>query len=107
MLSCNRFRNSFNQFVLNFNMNEINKTLPQLLGMLRIAEGNMKKGGSKSILMVREAKGKGKKVANVGTSYVKTRSSGGGRVKRLTVSSLISIKYSLDAPHELTNSRLS
>ncbi|KAL4302552.1 hypothetical protein GQ457_10G011590 [Hibiscus cannabinus] len=55
--------NSFNQFVLNFNMNEINKTLPQLLGMLRTVEGNMKKGGSKSILMVREAKGKGKKVA--------------------------------------------
>ncbi|KAK8680980.1 hypothetical protein V6N13_053388 [Hibiscus sabdariffa] len=54
---------SFNQFVLNFNMNEINKTLPQLVGMLRTAEGNMKKGGSKSILMVREAKGKGKKVA--------------------------------------------
>ncbi|KAL4273131.1 hypothetical protein GQ457_13G017740 [Hibiscus cannabinus] len=53
----------FNQFVLNFNMNEINKTLPQLLGMLRTVEGNMKKGGSKSILMVREAKGKGKKVA--------------------------------------------
>ncbi|KAL4278538.1 hypothetical protein GQ457_03G017230 [Hibiscus cannabinus] len=38
---------SFNQFVLNFNMNEINKTLPQLLGMLRTAK----------------AKGKGKKVA--------------------------------------------
>ncbi|KAK9044093.1 hypothetical protein V6N11_072413 [Hibiscus sabdariffa] len=30
---------SFNQFALNFNMNKINKTLPQLLGMLRIAEG--------------------------------------------------------------------
>ncbi|KAK8556372.1 hypothetical protein V6N12_002776 [Hibiscus sabdariffa] len=54
---------SFNQFMLNFNMNEINKTLPQLLGMLRTAESNMKKGGSKFILMVREAKGKGKKVA--------------------------------------------
>ncbi|KAL4348044.1 hypothetical protein GQ457_17G011560 [Hibiscus cannabinus] len=54
---------SFNQFVLNFNMNEINKTLPQLIGMLRTAESNMKKGGSKSILMVREAKGKRKKVA--------------------------------------------
>ncbi|KAL4271719.1 hypothetical protein GQ457_13G018650 [Hibiscus cannabinus] len=52
----------FNQFVLNFNMNEINKTLPQLLGMLRTAEGHIKNGGSKSILMVREAKGKGKKV---------------------------------------------
>ncbi|KAK8694405.1 hypothetical protein V6N13_071958 [Hibiscus sabdariffa] len=51
---------SFSQFILNFNMNEIEKTLPQLLGMLRIAEGNMKKGGSKSVLMVREAKGKGK-----------------------------------------------
>ncbi|KAL4367551.1 hypothetical protein GQ457_05G023190 [Hibiscus cannabinus] len=57
---------SFSQFILNFNMNEIEKILPQLLGMLRIAEGNMKKGGSKSVLMVREAKGKGKgkKVAN-------------------------------------------
>ncbi|KAK8573042.1 hypothetical protein V6N12_029080 [Hibiscus sabdariffa] len=65
---------SFNQFVLNFNMNEINKTLPQLLGMLRTAEGNMKKGGSKSILMVREAKGKGKKV---------TKSKGIGRLKQL------------------------
>ncbi|KAK8569291.1 hypothetical protein V6N12_007821 [Hibiscus sabdariffa] len=55
---------SFNQFVLNFNMNEINKTLPQLHGMLRTAESNMKKGGSKSVLMVRVAKEKGKKVAN-------------------------------------------
>ena len=52
---------SFNQFVINFNMNEINKTLPQLLGMLRTAESNMKKDGSKSILMVR--KDKEKKVA--------------------------------------------
>ncbi|KAK8997996.1 hypothetical protein V6N11_012530 [Hibiscus sabdariffa] len=54
---------SFNQFVLNFNMNEINKTLPQLVGMLQTAESNMKNGGSKFILMVREVKGKGKKVA--------------------------------------------
>ncbi|KAL4318741.1 hypothetical protein GQ457_18G009140 [Hibiscus cannabinus] len=51
---------SFSQFILNFNMNEIEKTLPQLLGMLRTAEGNMIKGGSISALMVREAKGKGK-----------------------------------------------
>ncbi|KAK8609538.1 hypothetical protein V6N13_061986 [Hibiscus sabdariffa] len=55
--------NSFNQFMLNFNMNEINKTLPQLLGMLRTAESNKKKNGSKSVLMVRVAKRKGKKVA--------------------------------------------
>ncbi|KAK8559961.1 hypothetical protein V6N12_012772 [Hibiscus sabdariffa] len=65
---------SFNQFVLNFNMNEINKTLPQLLGMLRTAESNMKKGGSKSILMVREVKGKGKKVAkSKGTGKTKPK----------------------------------
>ncbi|KAL4341669.1 hypothetical protein GQ457_08G035460 [Hibiscus cannabinus] len=53
-------------------MNEIEKTLQQLLGMLRTAEGNMKKGGSKSVLMVREAKGKGKKVA---------KSKGNGKTK--------------------------
>ncbi|KAL4283175.1 hypothetical protein GQ457_16G020370 [Hibiscus cannabinus] len=58
---------SFSQFILNFNM-----TLPQLLGMLRTAKGNMKKGGSKSVLMVREAKGKGKKVA---------KSKGNGKTK--------------------------
>ncbi|KAK8554175.1 hypothetical protein V6N12_031146 [Hibiscus sabdariffa] len=63
---------SFNQFVLNFNMNEINKTLPQLLGMLRTAESNMKKGGSKSVLMVRVAKEKEKKVA---------KSKGSGKTK--------------------------
>ncbi|KAK8619702.1 hypothetical protein V6N13_135984 [Hibiscus sabdariffa] len=55
---------SFNQYVLNFNMNEINKTLPQLLGMLRTAGSNMKKSGSKSILIVRVVKGKGKKVVS-------------------------------------------
>ncbi|KAL4362694.1 hypothetical protein GQ457_04G021260 [Hibiscus cannabinus] len=54
---------SFNKFVLNFNMNEINKTLPQLLSKLRTAKSNMKKGGSKSFLMVHEAKRKGNKVA--------------------------------------------
>ncbi|KAK8667652.1 hypothetical protein V6N13_007800 [Hibiscus sabdariffa] len=63
---------SFKPFVLNFNMNEINKTLPQLLGMLRIAESDMKKDGSKSILLVREAKGNGKKVA---------KSKGSGKTK--------------------------
>ncbi|KAK8986846.1 hypothetical protein V6N11_037772 [Hibiscus sabdariffa] len=63
---------SFKPFVLNFNMNEISKTLPQLLGMLRIAESDMKKDGSKSILLVREAKRKGKKVA---------KSKGSGKTK--------------------------
>ncbi|KAG8471763.1 hypothetical protein CXB51_036969 [Gossypium anomalum] len=51
---------SYSQFVLNFNMNEIDKILPQLLSMLQTAEGNMKRVGPKPILMVRNSKGKGK-----------------------------------------------
>ncbi|KAL4333478.1 hypothetical protein GQ457_07G012200 [Hibiscus cannabinus] len=50
--------NSFKPFVLNFNIIEINKTLPQLLGMLRTVKGNMQKNNSKSIIIVREANGK-------------------------------------------------
>ncbi|KAG8493032.1 hypothetical protein CXB51_010402 [Gossypium anomalum] len=50
---------SYNQFVLNFDMNEIDKTLPQLLSMLRTAEGNMKKGKGKAKVPTRpKAKGK-------------------------------------------------
>ncbi|KAK8610746.1 hypothetical protein V6N13_081902 [Hibiscus sabdariffa] len=37
-------------------MNEIDETLPQLLGMLRTAESNLKKNGSNSIQIVRVAK---------------------------------------------------
>ncbi|KAK8505105.1 hypothetical protein V6N12_037982 [Hibiscus sabdariffa] len=47
---------SFKQFILNFNMNDIVKTLPQLLGMLRTAKSNLKKNGSNSIQIVRVAK---------------------------------------------------
>ncbi|KAK8675460.1 hypothetical protein V6N13_033526 [Hibiscus sabdariffa] len=63
---------SFKPFVLNFNMNEINKTLPQLLGMLRTAKGNMKKNSSKSILMVRNANRK-KKVKSKGNGKSKPK----------------------------------
>ena len=34
--------NSYSQFVLNFNMNEIHKTSPQLFSMLRTNESEMK-----------------------------------------------------------------
>ena len=66
---------SFNQFVLNFTMSDMEKTLPQLLGMLRQAEQNMKtKGKSNHVLMIgngnkgkgnkgKGGKGKGKEVA--------------------------------------------
>ncbi|KAK8701343.1 hypothetical protein V6N13_019731 [Hibiscus sabdariffa] len=76
---------SFKPFVLNFNMNEINKTLPQLLGMLRTVESDMKKDGSKSILLVREAKGKGKKVAKSKGSEVKKAKAVGASVSGIYV----------------------
>ncbi|XP_016743155.1 uncharacterized protein [Gossypium hirsutum] len=41
-------------------MNEINKTLLQLLSMLQTAESSMKRVGPKPILMVRKDKNKGK-----------------------------------------------
>ncbi|KAL4324674.1 hypothetical protein GQ457_11G025050 [Hibiscus cannabinus] len=47
---------SFKQFILNFNMNDIDNTLPQLLGMLRTAKSKLKKNGSSSIQIVRVAK---------------------------------------------------
>src|SRR5436190_7460237 len=51
----------YNQFIMNFNTNEINKPLPELLSMLRTAEKSVNKG--KAVMMVSETKnnGKGKK----------------------------------------------
>ena len=51
----------YSQFIMNFNMNEIDKPLPELLSMLRTAEKSVNKG--KAVMMVSETKnnGKGKK----------------------------------------------
>ena len=49
---------SYSQFVMNYNMNDLDKSLPELLNMLRTAEQNLKK--AKPILMVQKGKGKGK-----------------------------------------------
>ncbi|CAJ2628282.1 unnamed protein product [Trifolium pratense] len=61
---------SFNQFVLNFTMSDMEKTLPQLLGMLRQAEQNMKtKGKSNHVLMIGNGnKGKGNKGKGASTT---------------------------------------
>lgn len=77
---------SFNGFVQNFLMNDMDKTLPQLAAMLRTAEKNMKgKGKAAAILMVNNGKfkkhhkkpnkskgnGKGKAVAKPSTKALK------------------------------------
>ncbi|WJX67634.1 hypothetical protein P8452_52084 [Trifolium repens] len=56
---------SFCQFILNFNMNDLDKTLPELLSMLRTAEQNLKTKG-KSILIVSDGKKHHKKPNNQG-----------------------------------------
>ena len=65
----------FSQFALNFNINDMDKSLPELLAMLRTAEENLKTKG-KSILMIgngrditkgppsRVIKGKARKLPN-------------------------------------------
>ncbi|CAJ2651929.1 unnamed protein product [Trifolium pratense] len=53
---------SFNQFVLNFTMSDMEKTLPQLLNMLRQAEQNMRsKGKSNQVLTIGNGNHKGNK----------------------------------------------
>ena len=50
---------TFDQFVLNFNMNNMERTIPELHGMLKNAEQNLK-GTTADVLVVQKGKGKGK-----------------------------------------------
>ena len=50
---------SFDQFVLNFNMNNMERIIPELHGMLKNAEQNLK-GTTADVLMVQKGKGKGR-----------------------------------------------
>ncbi|KAL8114349.1 hypothetical protein AgCh_021270 [Apium graveolens] len=62
-LIMNSLNNKFTQFVVNYNMNEFEKTPAELLDMLRTYETNMKTAKPAPILMVGnkgKAKGKGK-----------------------------------------------
>ena len=54
--------NNYAQFVMNYNMNEIDKTPTELLAMLKTAETNIQKAPPAPIMMVNKgsAKGKGK-----------------------------------------------
>jgi hypothetical protein len=51
---------SYAQFVLNFNMNKLEVTLPELLNMLRTAENSVSGDKGKSIMMVTSSKSAGK-----------------------------------------------
>ncbi|MGI4673393.1 hypothetical protein ACR2XN_28420, partial [Klebsiella pneumoniae] len=49
---------SYAQFVMNYNMNEIDKTPTELLAMLKTAETNIQKGSPAPIMMVNKGKAK-------------------------------------------------
>ncbi|XP_074357267.1 uncharacterized protein LOC141696991 [Apium graveolens] len=51
---------SYSQFVMNYNMNEIDKNPTELLAMLTTAETNVPKASPAPILMVNKGKAKGK-----------------------------------------------
>jgi hypothetical protein len=51
---------SFAQFVLNFNMNKLEVSLPELLNMLRTAENTLSKEKGKAVMMVSSSKSTGK-----------------------------------------------
>jgi hypothetical protein len=51
---------SFAQFVLNFNMNKLEVSLPELLNMLRTAENTISKEKGKAVMMVSSSKSTGK-----------------------------------------------
>ena len=55
---------SFSQFVVNYNMTDMEKTLPQLLGMLRTYEANTKKTKATNVLIVNKGKGRAKAKGN-------------------------------------------
>ena len=52
--------NSYSQFVMNYNMNEIDKNPTELLAMLKTAETNVQKTFPAPMLMVNKGKAKGK-----------------------------------------------
>ncbi|KAL8155257.1 hypothetical protein AgCh_000580 [Apium graveolens] len=52
--------NSYSQFVMNYNINEIDKNLTELLAMLKTVETNIQKASPAPMLMVNKGKAKGK-----------------------------------------------
>ena len=45
---------SYSQFVLNYHMNKLNTSLPELLNMLKIAESHIKKEKAPLLLIIRK-----------------------------------------------------
>ncbi|KAI3685767.1 hypothetical protein L6452_35025 [Arctium lappa] len=77
--------NSYSQFVMNYNMRDFEKSLPELLNMLRTAEQELAKNKS-TILMVRKdkkGKGKGKSIAKPTSKSLKPK--GGIKKPKVTV----------------------
>jgi hypothetical protein len=60
---------SFLQFIMNYQMNKLDSTLPELLNMLKTAKGTLKKENN-SILLVRSSRMSKKKDKNSKGAYL-------------------------------------
>ena len=77
---------SFSNFIVNFNMNNMEKMLPELLAMVRQAEKDMRKGKSSQVLMVNQkGKGKGKAKAQSPKARPKPKVKGNGPSKKARI----------------------
>ncbi|KAL8118048.1 hypothetical protein AgCh_015807 [Apium graveolens] len=61
--------NSYSQFVMNYNMNEIDKNPTELLAMLKTVETNVQKASPTPMLMVNKGKAKGKGFVLINDNY--------------------------------------
>ncbi|KAI3729556.1 hypothetical protein L6452_18217 [Arctium lappa] len=97
--------NSYSQFVMNYNMHDFEKSLPELLNMLQTAEKKLAKNKS-TILMVRKdkkRKGKGKNVhelkrtRRLSKGEVDLRVGNGAKVAAIAVGSILAITLGIVA----------
>ncbi|KAL7603132.1 hypothetical protein Lser_V15G19849 [Lactuca serriola] len=73
---------SFNQFVMNFKMNDWERSINELYNMLKNVEANIKKFGNNQLLMIREGQISKKKTGNnIGKGKGKAAKKGKGKGK--------------------------
>ena len=70
----NSLPDSYDQFVMNYNMNNMDKSISELHSMLKIADVNIKKKKPSNVLMVQKGKGNKKKGKGKGKTMKSSKS---------------------------------
>lgn len=77
--------NSYSQFVMNYNIHDFEKSLPELLNMLRTAEQELSKNKSTILMVRKDKKGKGKEKSIVKPTSKSLKPKGGIKKPKVTV----------------------